>query len=54
MCKRQKQSNPSSIKWPTEGDVPLNKTQTLCLDSYWAKQMVGGGWSYQSARHIKS
>ena len=28
MHKRQKQFNPSGIKWPTEIDMPLNKTQT--------------------------
>ena len=28
MHKRQKQFNPSGIKWPTEVDMPLNKTQT--------------------------
>ena len=29
MHKRQKQFNPSGIKWPTDVDMPLNKTQTL-------------------------
>ena len=29
MHKRQKQFNPSGIKWPTAVDMPLNKTQTL-------------------------
>ena len=28
MHKRQKQFNPSCIKWPTEVDMLLNKTQT--------------------------
>ena len=28
MHKRQKQFNPSGIKWPTEVDMPLNKTWT--------------------------
>ena len=28
MHKRQKKINPSGIKWPTEVDMPLNKTQT--------------------------
>ena len=28
MHKRQKQFNSSGIKWPTEVDMPLNKTQT--------------------------
>ena len=28
MHKKQKQFNPSGIKWPTVVDMPLNKTQT--------------------------
>ena len=32
MHKRQKQFNPSGIKWPTEIDMPLNKTQTQTQD----------------------
>ena len=28
MHKRQRQFNPSGIKWPTEVDMPFNKTQT--------------------------
>ena len=28
MHKRQKEFNPSGIKWPTEVDMLLNKTQT--------------------------
>ena len=28
MHKRQKQFNPSGIKWPSEVDMPLKKTQT--------------------------
>ena len=28
MHKKQNQFNPSGIKWPTEVDMPLNKTQT--------------------------
>ena len=28
MRKKQNQFNPSGIKWPTEVDMPLSKTQT--------------------------
>ena len=31
MHKRQKQFSPSGIKWPSEVDMPLNKTQ-ICGD----------------------
>ena len=47
MHKRQKQWNPSGIKWPTGVDMPLNKTHSnFCLKKKWSK--VGDlcwGWT---------
>ena len=34
MHKRQKQFNPSGIKWPTKVDMLLNKTQTDLEKAY--------------------